>query len=157
MEKWAQMNLSGAIKIIKEFEGLRLKAYLCPVGKPTIGWGHTLGVALGQEINEAQAEEFLQQDLQRVAVEPLRNLFDGGILGLTENELNALVSFIFNVKLESFKTSTMLKIMNNPEGWDEKAIANEFPKWNKGRVNGVLTVLPGLTRRRAMERELFLS
>ena len=51
------------IALIKEFEGLRLKAYLCPGGVWTIGYGHTTGVRPGMVITEAQAEKFLKEDL----------------------------------------------------------------------------------------------
>ena len=47
-----------ALEIIKKYEGLRLEAYLCPAGKPTIGWGHTHGVKLGQKISACATEIF---------------------------------------------------------------------------------------------------
>ena len=47
-------------EIIKKWEGLRLEAYLCPAGVPTIGWGHTKGVKLGDKITLEQAEDFLK-------------------------------------------------------------------------------------------------
>ena len=52
--------------LIKQSEGLRLKAYRCPAGVPTIGWGHTEGVKMGQRITQAQAEVLLIQDLEPV-------------------------------------------------------------------------------------------
>ena len=56
----------AAINLIKEFESLRLEAYLCPAGVWTIGWGHTEGVRDGLRITEELAEEFLRRDVAQV-------------------------------------------------------------------------------------------
>ena len=94
---------SKALELIKQFEGLRLKAYLCPGGVWTIGYGHTAGVKSGMVITEAQAEEFLLSDIA---------IFEKAIndqnLALTQNMFDALVSFTFNVGVGNFKRSTLL-------------------------------------------------
>ena len=79
------------IALIKEFEGLRLKAYKCPGGVWTIGYGHTAGVKSGMVITEAQAEEYLKADL--IVFERYLN---GLGLALNQNQFDALVSFIYN-------------------------------------------------------------
>ena len=137
---------SKALELIKQFEGLRLKAYLCPGGVWTIGYGHTAGVKSGMVITEAQAEEFLLSD---IAV--FEKAVNDQNLDLTQNMFDALVSFTFNVGVGNFKRSTLLcTIKVNP--WDN-SIMDEFLRWvySKGRV------LPGLQRRRLAEMKLYFS
>ena len=137
---------SKALELIKQFEGLRLKAYLCPGGVWTIGYGHTAGVKSGMVITETQAEEFLLSD---IAV--FEKAINDQNLALTQNMFDALVSFTFNVGVGNFKRSTLLcKIKVNP--WDN-SIMDEFLRWvySKGRV------LPGLQRRRLAEMKLYFS
>ena len=134
------------IALIKEFEGLRLKAYQCPGGVWTIGYGHTAGVKSGMVITEAQAEEYLKADL--IAYERYLN---GLGLALNQNQFDALVSFIYNVGTGNFSSSTLLrKIRVNPQ---DNSIMDEFLRWvySKGRV------LPGLQRRRLAEMKLYFS
>ena len=141
------MNTSPkGIALIKEFEGLRLKAYKCPGGVWTIGYGHTAGVKPGMVISEAQAEEYLKADL--IAFERYLN---GLGLALNQNQFDALVSFIYNVGTGNFSSSTLLrKIRVNPQA---NSIMDEFLRWvySKGRV------LPGLQRRRLDEMKLYFS
>ena len=134
------------IALIKEFEGLRLKAYKCPGGVWTIGYGHTAGVKSGMVITEAQAEEYLKADL--IAFERYLN---GLGLALNQNQFDALVSFIYNVGTGNFSSSTLLrKVRENPQ---DNSIVDEFLRWvySKGRV------LPGLQRRRLAEMKLYFS
>lgn len=134
------------IALIKEFEGLRLKAYLCPGGVWTIGYGHTAGVKPGMVISEAQAEEYLKADL--IAFERYLN---GLGLALNQNQFDALISFIYNVGTGNFSNSTLLrKVRANPQ---DNSIMDEFLRWvySKGRV------LPGLQRRRLAEMKLYFS
>lgn len=134
------------IALIKEFEGLRLKAYKCPGGVWTIGYGHTAGVKPGMLISKAQAEEYLKADL--IAFERYLN---GLGLALNQNQFDALVSFIYNVGTGNFSNSTLLrKVRANPQ---DNSIMDEFLRWvySKGRV------LPGLQRRRLAEMKLYFS
>ena len=134
------------ISLIKEFEGLRLKAYKCPGGVWTIGYGHTAGVKPGIVITKAQAEEYLKADL--IAFERYLN---GLGLALNQNQFDALVSFIYNVGTGNFSNSTLLrKVRANPQ---DNSIMDEFLRWvySKGRV------LPGLQRRRLAEMKLYFS
>ena len=135
--------MSG-LDIIKKYEGLRLKAYLCPAGIPTIGYGHTKNVKLGQICTEEEAEEWLQDDY---------NEAESGILkavttSLLPHQLQALTSFVFNLGIGRFKSSTMLMLINRREFADA---AREFDRW----VNAGGVKLPGLISRRAEERKLF--
>ena len=134
------------IALIKEFEGQRLKAYKCPGGVWTIGYGHTAGVKPGMLISKAQAEEYLKADL--IAFERYLN---GLGLALNQNQFDALISFIYNVGTGNFSNSTLLrKVRANPQ---DNSIMDEFLRWvySKGRV------LPGLQRRRLDEMKLYFS
>ena len=134
------------IALIKEFEGLRLKAYKCPGGVWTLGYGHTAGVKPGMVISEAQAEEYLMADL--IASEKYLNDLR---LAINQNQFDALISFIYNVGTGKFSRSTLLrKVRANPQ---DNSIMDEFLRWvySKGRV------LPGLQRRRLAEMKLYFS
>jgi lysozyme len=143
-------NQAG-IELIKEFEGLRLRAYLCPAGVPTIGYGTTVyptgrKVQMGDQITAEQAEEYLRSDLrafERNAESMLR-------VPVNENQFAALVSFSYNVGSEALRRSTMLRFINDNRFADA---AGEFARWNMAAGKP----LAGLTRRRTAERELFLK
>ena len=133
------------LALIRQFEGLRLSAYKDAVGIPTIGYGTTKGVKMGQTITRDEADRLLMEDVQRFAdhVAALVNV------PLNQNQTDALVSFVYNVGPAAFGKSTMLKLIN--QGLLEDA-ALQFVRWNKAGGQ----VLAGLTRRRIAERELFL-
>lgn len=134
-------------QLIKSYEKLRLKAYYPTRNDvPTIGYGHTLGVYMGMVITEDQAEDLLTQDLQEVE----RCINRSVKVELTQDEFDALACFVFNVGCTNFRSSTLLRLLN--EG-DKSAAATQLLKWDKQAGN----VLAGLTRRRQEERELFLG
>ena len=140
---------------IKHSEGFRSEAYVDPGtgGEPiTIGYG-TTGAAinrpikLGETVTEAQAEIWLKQHVDDVALDAIKDLVD---VELTQGMIDALASFIYNVGVGNFKKSTLLKRLN---AGDYEAAGNEFMKWTKaaGRV------LKGLVIRREAERDLFFA
>lgn len=133
--------------LIKRFEGLRLDAYLCPAGVWTIGYGHTGDVRSGDRITEHQADAILDVDLDRFE-RAVGELTDG--LELNENQFSALVSFAFNLGEAALTRSTLLRHLR---AGDLERAADEFRKW----VYAGGQVLPGLVKRRAAERELFLT
>ena len=145
------MNTSqNGINLIKEFEGLKTDAYICPANVWTIGYGHTKGVKKGDKIDAKQAENFLKVDV--ISFEKYLN---SKKLNLNQNQFDALVSFIFNLGSGAFETSTLFKkIKQNP---NDKTIANEFAKWVNAKVNGKMQPLPGLVRRRAAESKLYFT
>lgn len=136
----------AGIELIKRHEGLRLAAYLCPAGVPTIGYGHTKGVRLGQVITEAEAEKLLIQDLKTSEDEINRHL-----LPLKQHQFDSLTSFVFNVGVGSFRRSTLLKRLkmdvNHPD------IVNQFNRW----VYGGGKILKGLVKRRREEANLYTN
>jgi lysozyme len=147
---------NNGVDFIKKEEGVRYLAYddLNPTktlkagdiitGTLTIGYGHTKGVYIGQKINEAQATNFLLEDLYTAQ----KAVFDAVKVPITQNMLDALVSFAFNVGSDAFKGSTLLKKVNLK---DFTAAALEFPKW----IYSKKQVVSGLVKRRANEKALF--
>lgn len=132
------MQISEAgIKLIKEFEGLRLQAYKCPAGVWTIGYGHTKGVRPGQIITEKEADAFLIEDLK--ASEKAVNDLN---ISMTQGEYDGLVSFTFNCG-----PGNLHKLV---DGRAMDVIKEKILLYNK--ANG--TVLTGLMRRRRAELQL---
>lgn len=134
------------IALIQHFEGLRLKAYLCPGNVWTIGYGHTQGVRQGDRITPAEANRLLRMDLDEYE-EDVNYMVNAP---LNQQQFDALVSFTFNLGGGNLKRSTLLIKLN---ALDYDGAADEFPRWKKsgGRI------LPGLITRRAAERALFLG
>ena len=143
----------NCINLIRDFEGLRLKPYLCPSGIPTIGIGCTRydngkPVTMADPaITTPKAIELLrnrltycEQVINRLVTVPLN-----------QNEFDALVSFVFNIGEGNLANSTLLRMLNAGEDKDETSA--QLLRWNK--AGGV--PLDGLTRRRQAERSLFLK
>ena len=145
---------AAGLKIIKEHEGFRAIAYLCPAGVPTIGYGHTSTVRAEdvgvKRISKAEAERLLLGDVADAEADVRRLV----LYPLDQGQFDALVSFVFNLGGARFGRSTLLRKLN---ARDKAGAALEFARWNKGRVGGKLVVLPGLVRRRAEEAALFMS
>ncbi|MEM8503242.1 MAG: lysozyme [Cyanobacteria bacterium P01_D01_bin.1] len=144
-KKPKRTNQNGLL-LIKSFEGLRLKAYKDAVGIWTIGYGTTRGVRPGQTISEAQAVQFLQEDLTRFE----KSINEVVRVAINDNQFSALACFTYNVGSGAFRSSTLLRKLN---AGDVRGAADELLRWDKagGRT------LAGLTRRRKAERLLFLG
>ena len=130
--------------IEKSFEGCRLSAYLDSVRVPTIGFGHTKDVQMGDTCTQDQADEWLIDDLH----DALASVQNNVTVPLTDDELSALVDFVFNVGGKNFAHSTLLRLLN---AGDFAGAENEFLKWNHAGGQ----VLAGLTRRRRAEAAMF--
>ena len=140
---------SRGVNLIKEFEGLRLNAYRDPVGIPTIGYGHTKSVKMGQSITKNEAETLLRKDLDTKYFPYVKKL--PTFKSLNQNQTDSLVSFVYNLGSGAIGSSTGIgKALRNK---DWRKAADELLKWN--RAGG--KVLKGLVRRRKKERELFLK
>jgi len=107
---------------IKKFEGVKLKAYKCPAGVPTIGVGHTQGVLMGQTITIEQAESLLKGDLL-----PVENYLNILPHSFTQGQFDALADFAFNLGVSKLSHSTLLKLVL--QGERDKLIQTEFTKW----------------------------
>lgn len=137
---------NNGINLVKRFEGLELKAYRDSVGILTIGYGHTHAVKAGDIITGEQADAFLREDLQVAELTVNTNVK----AKLTQGQFDALVSFVFNLGSGNFVKSTLIRKLN---AGDYAGAADEFGKW----VNAGGKKLPGLVKRRAAEREVFLK
>lgn len=133
------------LALIKQWEGLRLRAYRCPAGVWTIGYGHTGNVRAGMEITEEDADALLVSDLatfERAVAQAVK-------VPLTQHQFDALVSFAFNVGVEAFRKSTLLRKLN---ALDYAAVPGELAKW----VYAGGRKLDGLVSRRAAEAGLWV-
>lgn len=136
----------NGLNLIKHFEQLRLKAYLDSVKVPTIGWGHTKGVNMGDSVTEDVADKLLQSDLFTA-----ERAVDAAVFAaLNQNQFDALVSFTFNLGEGALNRSTLLKELNAGNYY---ATANNFLKWVYAGSN----IEPGLVKRRQAESKLFMT
>ena len=134
----------AGVNLIKEFEGFRANAYVCPAGVWTIGYGHTANVKPGDYVSKKVGEEYLRDDLVYFEA-AVKDLIEAK---LSQLQFDALVSFSFNCGAGALGGSTMRKRLNAGENVC-KVLKEELPKWVKGDGE----TLPGLVRRREAEIE----
>ena len=141
------INMKG-LNLIKEFEGLKTDAYKDRADVLTIGYGHTKDVKENDSITEQFATAMLDKELREYEgyIDNLVNV------PLNSNQHSALVSLIYNIGPTHFKDSTLLRKLNEGK-YDE--VPYQMKRWNKAIVNGELTELEGLIRRRQAEADLF--
>jgi len=139
-----------AIELIKRFEGYRPKSAQLPDGSWTIGHGHTLTAREGAVVSEQDAEALLLYDLIAVAHAVNENTY----LPLTQNQFDALVAFAFNIGVENFRRSSVLRRLNEGQVL-QAACAMEL--WRKSVFEGERIVVDALVRRRSAEKALFLT
>ncbi len=145
------------LNLIKKFEGLHrvqddgmISSYRCPANRWTIGFGSCKGVRSGMKITVKEAEDLLIKDIEEHGKAVKRHVN----VPLSQYQYDALTSFVFNLGAGAFKSSTLLKKLNQGL-YDE--VPEQLMRWNKARVDGKLTPLNGLTRRRSAEASLFSS
>ena len=139
------MNIGQkGIELIKHFEGCELEAYKCPAGVWTIGYGHIKGVSEGMSITQEQAEQMLLDELKEY-----ENYINELVtVNLSQNQFDALVSWVYNLGPANLKSSTLLKVLNSG---DYAGVPDQIERWNKAGGK----VLEGLIRRRQAESSLF--
>lgn len=145
---------SIGIALIKRHEGCRLRSYKCPAGIWTVGYGHT-GTDVGPKtvITQEEANELLKQDLHK---------FEANVASMcapsvpNQAQFDAMVSLCYNIGPANFKKSSVLRLFKQG---DLTGAAHAFSSWTKARnpKTGKLESLPGLVKRRAEEKELFLT
>ena len=134
------------IDAIKGFEACSLRAYKCPAGVLTIGYGHTQGVKEGQVITQAQADSLLRGDIL-----PVETYLNSVPVDFTQGQFDALVDFCFNLGITKFKGSTLYnKVITKSPDSD---IIVQFNKW----VYGGGKKLNGLVKRRAWEASQWIK
>lgn len=152
------------IELIMLFEGYSSAPYLDSAGLRTIGYGHLAEYGRNngniyklfyvadhvlETISEDNAERLLIMDIKGVYRRVYHILQE---LNLSQNKLDAIVSLVYNIGIEAFESSTLLKrLMLKDAGY----VSEEFLRWNKITVEGQKIELEGLTRRRILEKTLF--
>jgi lysozyme len=157
------MDISqSGINLTAQFEGLAqvnpndglVYPYADPVGLPTIGYGNRTDLNGNRvtmntsPITQDQALQLLQTVLEQFA-SSVNNMVT---VSLSQNQFDALVDFAYNAGAANLQSSTLLRLLNSG---DYAGAGGQFIRWNKATSNGQLIVLPGLTRRRAAEAQLF--
>ncbi len=139
------MNTSAeGISLIKKFEGCELTAYQCSAGVWTIGYGHTKGIEEGMEISQEEAEQMLVDELHEY-----ENYINKYVTApLSQNQFDAMVSWVYNLGPANLKASTLLKVLNAE---DYEGVPAQIKRWNKAGGE----ILDGLIRRREAEARLF--
>ena len=142
---WFQMRTSEAgIALIKSFEGCRTVAYQDAVGVWTIGYGHTIDVKEGMTITQHQCDVMLEVD-----IETYENYVKKQVkVSLTQNQFDALVSWVYNLGPTNLRNSTLLKVLNAGK-YDE--VPYQMKRW----IHADGKILKGLVLRREAEAELF--
>ena len=137
---------------MKEHEGLRLKAYRCPAGVLTIGYGHTLNVKPSDVISKDTADRLFVEDVERVE----RQLdAENYSKHLSQGQYDAVIDFIFNLGWGKYRSSTLRKkLLCNV---NDVTIPDEFRRWVYGTdpKTGAKIKLPGLVKRREWEAQMY--
>jgi lysozyme len=136
---------ADGVDLIHHFEGCRLKAYRCPAGVLTIGWGHTGDDVRADSVwTQQQADEAFTRDIERYE----RGVLSCVTVALQQHQFDALVSFAYNCGLGNLRGSTLLAMLNRG---DFEGAAGQFIRWiSKGKP-----AEKGLTKRRKAETLLF--
>ena len=133
----------AGLKLIMEFEGCRLTAYQCSAGVWTIGYGHTAGVHKGMKITQAQADEYLKQDVAKFEKYVNNPSYVPFTDKLNQNQFDALVSFAFNLGQGNVKKLCTGRVLN------------QIPSAMQQYCKAAGKTLPGLQRRRKAEAALY--
>ena len=134
------------LAIIKHYEGCKFNAYHCPAGIPTIGYGHTLGVKMGDVITQDQADAFLVDDLIHFEI-----LVNSLKLNINQDQFDVLIDFCYNIGYGELKTSSFLQHVKSKAS--NSIICASLNEW----VHGGGKVLPGLVKRRKTDGILFTT
>ena len=144
------VSLAAVVALTAPWEGLRTSAYIDPVGVPTVCYGETKGVKMGDQYTPAQCRAMLER---RVG-EFRDRLGDCITVEMPEGVAVTFVDWSYNVGIGAACRSTLARKAN---AGDLFGACDELLKWNKGRINGKLQVIRGLANRREAERALCVS
>lgn len=150
-EPSARRMSSEGLARIREHEAFRSRIYDDGAGNRTIGYGHLVlpGETFEQGLTEGEAAELFEADVRRV-VDPSLDLIEAD---LTQNQIDAVGSFIFNVGPRAFRRDVLDAL--NARDFDRAT--DEMAKYTRGRNQrtGELISLRGLVNRRRAEIDLF--
>lgn len=143
---------TNGYKLIQQFEGLKLNAYKDSAGIPTIGYGNITyidgtKVKMGDSITHEKADQTFKYYADKFAKEVDKYV----LASVNQNQFNSMVSFAYNIGINAFKNSTLLKKVNNNSC--DPTIKNEFLRW----VNAGGKRIQGLVNRRIKESELYFK
>jgi len=146
---------NSTVDLVKRWEGFKAKAYICPVGVLTVGYGTTnlagipgVNITRTTVVTEAQAEDWLIKGLEQFAKQ-IRPFIKAPI---NENEFGAFLSLAYNIGPSAFINSSALRFFN---AGDKKQASERIKLWNKGTIKDKKVVLQGLVNRREDEVKLF--
>jgi lysozyme len=147
----------ATIDLVKKWEGFKSKAYICPAGVLTVGYGTTnragipgVNITRDTVVTEAEASHWLQLGLEKFS-DNIKLFISAPI---NENEFGAFLSLAYNIGPTAFRGSSALRHFNNG---DKAKAAESIKLWNKATINGKRQVLQGLVNRREEEVALFLA
>lgn len=146
----------NGITHLKRVEGERLDVYRDAAGHLTVGVGHKVlpgeRLMFGDTITKRQSDDFLKADI--LSAEETVNT--SVVVPLSQNQFDALVSFVFNIGNDAFRRSTLLSKLNQ---YDYQGALAELERWNKitDPDTGLKVVSEGLVRRRRLEQDLFIA
>lgn len=138
------LALTIAAKFVAAHEGCRLTAYQDSKGVWTIGYGHTAHVSPGMECTQAEADSWLNADLN----EAYREVLAATSIPLSDQQAAALISLEYNTG--GVRGSILVQYVNTRQFI---AAAHEFPAWDHSGK----TEIKGLLIRRFEEASLFLK
>lgn len=147
----SRLNISkDGLKLIEGFEGFRSRAIRLKNGKYTVGFAHSVTARDGMEVSHEQAEQLLLWDLVPIQ-EAVRHMVHAP---LTQKQFDAIVSFVFNIGVENFRTSDVLRHINQGEPISAAIAMNA---WRRAYINGKNIIIDAMVRRRAQEIAMFLD
>lgn len=133
---------SQLLNKIKEFEGFSNTAYRCPAGVWTCGFGATKGITPTTRCTRSEAEQWLMRDLA-----PIETYLNTIPEVNTQGKFDALCSFIYNLGMGNFKSSTLLRKIKERASTED--IQEQFRRW----VYSGSKILKGLVKRREWEAQ----
>lgn len=147
---WSPKLIAAAVALVvgglPAKEGVRYTAFSDPVGVPTICMGRTKGVQLGMKATPEQCEAWAGEDVMQ-ALNDVRRCHPN--LDLTAPQIAAFTDGVYTVGAKMVCDRVNSTMARKLYARDIESACREFPKWDKGRILGVLVSLPGLTKRRA--------
>ena len=154
LKKYSSIIPTQALDLIKEFEGFRASAYIDTDGTPVIGYGLSRISGKPVRMGDFISPEMADAELTAHLTEIRKQIHSVVKVNLNDSQFSALASLSYNVGFGAIERSTLVRKLN---AGDYNGAANEFLRWDKANVGGRKVRLPGLTRRRQAERNLFLQ
>lgn len=145
------LNVSQAgLDLIKRFEGFQAEPLILPEGWWLFGFNHLANEKYAGALTQDAAEDLLRRDLQAIEAKLASHV----LIGLTQDQFDALVSFAFSIGWEEFAQSDVLRDLN---AGALVAAADGVLAWRYGAFGAKAGLLSVLARRRAIESAWLLD